>query len=91
MPLIIYDTSGNEVWNSDNVSGGVVATIKTYTAAQTDTLTFPAFPGRTAVIVNLGAYIATSGPNVSVDYSLGYPRVTVGTSVVPRQFAVVVY
>jgi len=90
MPLIIYDNSSNEVWNSDTVSGGVVATIKSYPAANTDVLGFPSYAGRSAVIINLLTYNA-GDPNTIIDYSLGYPRVTVGTASADRKFAVVVY
>lgn len=93
MPLIIYDSSGtNEVWNSDNVSGGVFAAVKTYAASATDTLTFPQFAGRNAQIVNLKPYYrGGSALGVSLDFSLGYPRVTVSTASLDRRFAVVVY
>jgi hypothetical protein len=93
MPLIIYDNSGGEVWNSDTVSGGVIATIKSYASTSTDTLTFPAFAGRSAQIVNLLTYVTAGkgSQNVTLDFALGYPRVTVATSSAARKFALVVY
>ena len=94
MALIIYDTDGTtEVWNSDTVSGGVIATIKAYAPTGTDTLTFPAFAGRSAQIVNLLTSVTAGkgNQNVTLDFALGYPRVTVSASSASRKFALVVY
>jgi hypothetical protein len=93
MPLIIYDTSGSEAWNSSTVSGGVIATIKNYASTDSATLTFPTFAGRNAQIVHFlpGMSMGVGAPNVALDFSLGYPRVTVSTAAVRRKFALVVY
>lgn len=90
MPLIFYDTSSNEIWNSDNVSGGVVATVRSYAAADTDVLTFPAFAGRTATLINLLQWPAPGDPGVTLDTALGYPRVTVAAASNMRRIALVI-
>lgn len=90
MGLTIYSPTGAEVWNTDTVAGGVIADVKTYGPTETATLTYPSFPGRSVLIVQL-TQRATSGASwVTTDTALGYPRVTVTTASSTRRFAVVV-
>jgi hypothetical protein len=90
MPLILYDTSGNETFNTDTAVGGVIADVKSYSASGTGVTTYPAFTGRTAYIVNLLSWTSTTDIGVAVDTTLGYPRVTVSARSAPRKYAVVV-
>jgi hypothetical protein len=91
MGLTIYGANGiDEVWNSDTVAGGVIADVKTYLSTETATLTYPAFPGRSVLIVQLLQRVSSGATGVTADTALGYPRVTVAAATGTRRFAVVV-
>ena len=87
----VFNAAGALVWDSSNVAGGVIADIKTYESTNTAILTYPAFAGRSASIITLLSWIAASTDGVSVDYALGYPRITVSAASTTRKFAVVVF
>lgn len=90
MGITIYNPAGTEVWNSDNVAGGVIADVRAYTGSESATLTYPIFAGRSVLIVPLLANNSASDNGVSADVDLGYPRVTVAAASSTRRFAVVV-
>lgn len=90
MPLTIYDTSGNPVWDTDSVAGGIIADVKTFDGASTATLTYPTYAGRQVVIIPVMSWSSASASNVTADTTLGYPRVVVGTAGATRRFAVMV-
>lgn len=90
MGLTIYNATGGEVWNTDTVAGGVIADVKTYLASETATLVYPAFAGRTVLIVSLLVRNSAATSGVTADTALGYPRVTVAAGPATRRFAVVV-
>ncbi|SEL11825.1 hypothetical protein SAMN05216359_105261 [Roseateles sp. YR242] len=52
------------------------------------TRTYPTFVGRTVRMVSMDLNGAVGG--AAVDYALGYPRLTVGTSAFPQSFMLVV-
>lgn len=90
MGLTIYGADGvTEIWNSENVFGGVVVHAGKYAAAAAAVVTFPAYPGRTGKIVPSMTNSGTS--NATLDYALGYPRLTVATSTFDRDFLVVLF
>jgi hypothetical protein len=89
--LILYDTAGVPWWDSDSAAGGVFADVKTYLAADTATLTYPAFAGRSVVIVPLLIWNEAGTIGVTADTALGYPRVTVVAAGSTRRFAIEVF
>jgi hypothetical protein len=86
--LQIRNAAGVLVFDSTTAVGGVFLDFKTYPGASTEVLTFPDFAGATPSIIHTGR--GGTDPNVTVDTTLGYPRVTVGTSNTDRTFAVMV-
>lgn len=84
----VFDSSGNQVFDSNTAKGGVIAGHYTYAAGSTDTLTYPDFAGR-SVLINV-IYSDPAGAGVTTDTSLGYPRVTVSASGSERMFQVMI-
>lgn len=90
MGFTVYNAAGAEIWNSDTVAGGVIADVRAYAAADTATLTYPTFAGRSVLIVPLRVNSSGSIYGVTADVALGYPRVTVAAASTDRHFAVAV-
>jgi hypothetical protein len=91
MPLTIYDASNNVVWNSDAVPSGVFADIKSLAAnAPGGTFNYPAFVGRSVVIIPLLAGSSAAAYGVTANTNPGYPQVIVSQAGYSRRFAVMV-
>lgn len=89
--LQIFRSNGTLAWDSRSAPGGVLVKAKTYAAGESETLTFPDYAGATPVVVVSafsGVKAATTG--VSVDTSLGYPRVIVSSATSTRLLFVAV-
>jgi hypothetical protein len=83
-----FDASGNLIFDSTTAVGGVVADYRTYGPSESATLTYPSFPGATAFLV----FLYPNTTTVTLDSSLGYPRVTVSSGADgPRRFLLFVY
>ena len=87
----LFDDDEKVFFDSDAVAGGVIAHVGVYAAAETTTLTFPIFAGRSVVIVPDWGWFYDAATSVAVDTALGYPRLTVAASSGIRRFFVVVY
>ncbi len=81
----IRNTAGETVFESTVAQGGVV--IDTFIAAAGEVRTYPQFAGMT-VFANAASGSAANMA-ASVDYALGYPRVTLSSNY--AGFAVVVF
>lgn len=90
MPLIIYNANGVEQCNTDNMSAGVLADVRSYGQNASDVREYPAYAGRIAYIVPIWAWIWPQPMNVTLDQSKGWPRVTVTPAMGSRRFAVLV-
>lgn len=89
--LQTFDDAGGVVLDTRYVAGGVIAHVGVYAATATATLTFPYFAGRQVMIVPDWGWFFEAAASVSVDTTLGYPRLTVIASVGIRRFFVVAY
>lgn len=90
MPLVIYDANGVELCNTNNMSAGVLADVRSYAANQTDVREYPAYAGRAVYIVPIYAWVWPNPMNVTLDQDKGWPRVTVSAAMGSRHFAVLV-
>lgn len=90
----LFDGSGSLVWDSTAVLGGCAIDLQTVAAGATPSFTYPAHAGRTAAVQPVRAeWWSTARPSssdfgVTVDTSLGYPRVTVASRPYNRTFLV---
>ena len=88
----VFRSDGVLAWDSNQMSGGIVADVISISAASTGTYTFPSFPGRQVRVVTLANREEAVDEGVTYDTALGYPRVTVAASGSgTRRFMVVVY
>lgn len=71
--LEVRDAYGNVTFSSINAVGGCFAGIAIGNGVSATAFTYPDFAGRTAIAVPM--FDPTIRP-ATVDYSLGYPRVT---------------
>lgn len=84
----VFNASSQLIWDSRTAGSGVVATVIALASGASGTYTFPDFAGRTAGVVSI-AYFGTVVP--TVDYALGYPRVTIPADSQPRQILVAMF
>lgn len=66
-------------WDSTKVGSGVIVGIITVPAYTSPVYTYPDFPGRTLfrVTMALSDYFYAGGSGIpSIDYTLGYPRIS---------------
>ncbi len=80
-----WDSAGVLIFDSTTVQGGVCLGVYEYSSASTGTLTFPDLAGQTVKVRYVVASNGTTG-GVTVDYSLGYPRVTIAAATWLRVF-----
>jgi hypothetical protein len=83
----ILDASGVLIWDSTTVVGGVFIDTRSFSSTTTATLTYPALAGLTPSVT---PHTPQGTAGVTVDTSLGYPRVTVATGPRTRNFSVMV-
>ena len=79
----VFNTSGSLVWDSLTVEGGVTIPIGSYGNTANAVLTFPDFAGTTPKVTVTRLTIAdvnNTNVGISVDTTLGYPRVTISNS-----------
>ena len=89
--MILRNAANQVTWDSRNVAGGLLADVRTFAAAVTAVLTYPAFPGRSVRIIPLRVWAEAGTLGVTVDTALGYPRVTIAAGSTERRFAVEVF
>ena len=83
----VFSASGATVWDSTTAGGGVIAGVEQVAAGTAPVFTDPAFPGRSAKVLS---FLVGKDLGVTIDYTLGHPRVTVASRGYPRQIIVVV-
>lgn len=84
----IWNELGSLVFDSFSVMGGVVVGSYNLAFNAATTLTYPDFQSRTAYI-NLLSFNGYD-PGITIDYALGYPRVTAVPADADRRFNVVI-
>ena len=86
--LQFFSSTGQLTFDSRDAVGGVVADVVSMAAGGGNlTKSYPDFPGRSA-IVKAGAFDVPG----SVDYALGYPRVTFASAAAfPVTWIVIIY
>lgn len=82
-----YDASGNLMFDSTTAAGGIAIDYREYGPSDSATLIYPDYAGHAAFLM----HIFPSRQTVTLDTSLGYPRVTVsGGAGGARRFLVMV-
>ena len=84
--LQIFDASGNLRFDSTTAKGGVFVDSAVFAPGASGLLSFPDYVGATAILVDQGR--TTDDPGITVDTSLGYPRISVPARDEQRSFAV---
>lgn len=83
----VFNSAGAVVWDSTTAGGGVIAGVEQVAAGASPVFTYSSFPGRSAKVMSSQVGKDTG---VTIDYSLGHPRVSVASRSYPRQLIVVV-
>jgi hypothetical protein len=87
--LKVYDAAGALIWDSTAVVGGIIADCREFASGESGVFTYPAYAGRAAFLLRDYDTIPAS---ITVDTTLGYPRVTVAAEAVSwRRFMLAVY
>ena len=73
--MMTWDATGKVTFDSRVAQGGVVGAAVEVAPGATQTVSFPLFPGRTVRFISA----FQGGTFTSVDYSAGYPVVTLKT------------
>ena len=91
--MTVFDSAGTEVFDTYTSLGGQVVDLPVVAASATPTFTYPSFAGRSMDVMLIGSAFGYSGDDIgaTVDYSLGYPRVTVASQPWVRAFLMLVY
>lgn len=82
-----FDASGGLVWDSSVAVGGIVADSRQVASGVSTTFTYPAYAGRTPFLIGL---LDTTPASITVDTTLGYPRVSVASAGIARRFILAV-
>lgn len=83
----VFNSAGTVVWDSTTAGGGIIVGVEAVAASTAPVFTYAAFPGRSAKVMS-----STVGKDtgVTVDYALGYPRVTLASRAYARNIIVMV-
>jgi hypothetical protein len=85
--LRVKDEGANVVWDTSSAVGGVVVDSREILPNGTGIFVYPDFTFRAPFLINV---LDVTPATVTVDSSLGYPRVTVTATSVVRRFTVAV-
>lgn len=85
MPVQTFRPDGSVIFDSDTAPAGVCIGLHFYASGQAETRTYPSLAG--ADVRALSLY-GSNDPLTAVDYSLGYPRLTIGSATGARLISV---